>query len=492
LNTLGTRRPKPNRSNPASSRASLVSGRAALLPGNDLEVILAAREVTEGGRATPAHLEGQEIYQLAFEYANSSIALVDLEGNIFEANRACSDLFGCTSDELKRLNLLDLWVPEDRAEALADFRRAAKESKSDTVFERRFRNKKGEILFAEVVRGLARSETGEPKFFVASFRDITESKRLQALLEERASTDPLTGAMNRNGIEERIRHELMRSDRYGYKLSLVVIDLDHFKAVNDAYGHLAGDRILRGFCDIARSCLRSTDSLGRMGGEEFVALLAETDVTGAWLFAERLRSTLEEFQFDKGIRVTASMGVASHREGEDFSSWMERADFSMYRAKQGGRNRVVLDGGDIEREAASKAQGAQVDLHWSPSYYSGQPLTDAGHEESVRLINLMTVAMAEEEAEKKVLSLIRELFEHIQTHFTNEEKLLRASGFPEAEAHAEIHRDLVERACELIRQFELRQDSAGDLLGFLIHDAVAGQMLRDDRKFFPWLKANQA
>jgi len=440
----------------------------------------------------PATFEGQEIYRLAFQYANSSIALVDLEGNIFEANQACSDLFGCTSDELKRLNLLDLWVPEERAEALADFRRAAKDSKSETVFERRYRNKKGEILFAEVVRGLARSQTGEPKFFIVSFRDITESKRLQTLLEERASTDPLTGAMNRNGIEEKIRHELMRSERYGYKLSIVVIDLDHFKAVNDTYGHLTGDRILRGFCEIARSCLRSTDTLGRMGGEEFVALLSETGVTGARLFAERLRTTLEGFEFDRGIRVTASMGVAGHREGEEFSSWMERADSAMYRAKQSGRNRVVLDGGDIEREAASKAQGAQVNLHWSPSYYSGEPLIDAEHEESFRLINLMMVAMAEEEAEKKVLSLVRELFEHIQTHFTNEEQLLRASGFPEADAHAEIHRDLVGRACELIRQFEVRQDSAGDLLGFLIHDAVAGHMLRDDRKFFPWLKANHA
>ena len=131
-------------------------------------------------------------------------------------------------------------------------------------------------------------------------------------------------------------------------------------------------------------------------------------------------------------------------------------------------------------------------LYWKPSYLCGHPLIDAEHEESFRLINLMMVAMAEEETEKRVLPLVRELLEHIQTHFTNEEQLLRAVGFPEAEGHAEIHRDLVERANELIRQFELRQDSAGDLLGFLIHDVVARHMLRDDRKFFPWFKAKQA
>jgi len=488
LRTFGTR-PKSGVSNPASNRESVVSSRAERLPGNDAVPIVSARETADGDRVTPAPAEDQERFRLAFECANSSIALFDLEGNIFEANQACADLFACTSDELKRLNLLDIWVPEDQVEAMAEFRNAALGSKPDAVYERRYRNKKGEIFFVEVVRGLARSQTGEPKFFIATFRDITESKQLQALLEERASTDPLTDALNRSGIEERVSYELMRSNRYGDKLSLVLIDLDHFKVVNDTHGHLAGDRILRGFCDIARSCLRSTDSLGRVGGEEFVALLSETSLTGARLFAERLRTTLEEFRFDGGIQITASMGVACHRKGEEFSSLMERADSSMYRAKKGGRNRVVLDSDDVDLEAA---RDAQVNLHWKSSNLSGNPLIDAEHEEAFRLINLMVVAMAEEDAEKRVLSLVRELLEHIQTHFTNEEQLLRASGFPEAEAHAEIHRDLVEHAHELNRQFELRQDSASVLLGFLMHDVVAGHMLWDDRKFFSWLKANQA
>jgi diguanylate cyclase (GGDEF)-like protein/hemerythrin-like metal-binding protein/PAS domain S-box-containing protein len=492
LNTTGTRRPKPNRSNPASNRRSLLSDRETVLPGNDLQVAGTAGEITDGDSPKLARLEDPERFRLAFEYANSSIALVDLEGNIFEANKACSDLFGCTTEELKSLNLLDIWVAEDRVEAMADFRKVANGSKTDTVFERRYRNKKGEIIFAEVLRGLARSQTGEPKFFVVSFRDITGNKRLQALLELRAATDPLTGAMNRNGIEERVHYELMRSDRYGDNLSLVLIDLDHFKVVNDTYGHLAGDRILRGFCDIARSCLRSTDSLGRVGGEEFVALLSETGLAGARLFAERLRTTLEEFRFDGGIRITASMGVAGHREGEEFASLIERADASMYLAKQSGRNRVVLDSEDLKREAARKTQGAKVTLHWKPSYLSGQPLVDAEHEELFRLVNLIMAEMAEGEAEKRMLPLVHELIEHIQTHFRNEEQLLLAAGFPDATAHAEIHRSLLERACELTRQFELHPDSAGDLLGFLIHNVVARHMLQDDRKFFPWLKANQA
>jgi diguanylate cyclase (GGDEF)-like protein/PAS domain S-box-containing protein/hemerythrin-like metal-binding protein len=163
-----------------------------------------------------------------------------------------------------------------------------------------------------------------------------------------------------------------------------------------------------------------------------------------------------------------------------------------YRAKHDGRNRAVLDREDVEREAARKAQGVHVALRWRPFYSSGQPLIDAEHEESVRLINLMIGAMAEEEAEERLLPLIQELIEHIQTHFSNEEQLLLEAGFPDAAAHAEIHRNLLERAYELTRLFELRQDSVGDLLGFLIHNVVARHMLRDDRKFFSWLKAKQA
>lgn len=473
MQTSDTRRPEP----------------VVLISANSRRIL---GKVADFDSETPARLRDPERFRLAFEDAGLGIALVDLAGNIFEANRACSELFGRTNDELIRLNILDIWVPEDRVEAMAEFRNAARGSKANAAYERRYRNKKGEIVFAEVMRRLVQSQSGTPMFFVATFRDITETKRLQAMLEERASTDPLTGAMNRLGIEERVGYELMRSDRYGDKLSLVLIDLDHFKVVNDTYGHLAGDRILRGFCDIARSCLRSTDSLGRVGGEEFVALLSETGMTGAQIFAERLRSTLADFRFDGDIRITASMGVAAHRKGEELSSLMERADCSMYRAKQSGRNRVVLDSGDVEREEARKVQGHDLNLHWKSSYLSGQPLIDAEHQELFRLVNLILVAMSDEEAEKRVLPLVHELFEHIQTHFTHEEELLRAAGFPGAEAHAAMHRELAERACGLIRLFELGQDSAGNLLGFLIQNVVARHMLRDDCQFSPWVRAKRA
>jgi len=166
-----------------------------------------------------------------------------------------------------------------------------------------------------------------------------------------------------------------------------------------------------------------------------------------------------------------------------------RADAAMYRAKQSGRNRVVVDTADLEREAAHRQKNPQlVNLHWKPSYRSGQPLIDAEHQELFELTNLIIVAMAEDGAETAVLPMVRELIAHVRAHFGHEDKLLQEVGYPHAAEHTEIHRKLVEQACELADRFEKGQGGGSGLLGFLIYDVVAKHMLKEDRKFFPWLK----
>ena len=467
--------------------------RAILVPGDDFRVLVTARNISERSSLAAAFFESQEKFRIAFDFASVGIGMIDLDGNIFEVNKPLCEIFGYGKEELEKMNLLDLWLPEERMAALAEYKKAGSGAKARTVFERKYLNKQGEILIAEVTRGLARSQDGKPLYFIVSFRDVTESKRLQALLEDQASTDPLTGTMNRTRIEERACFELMRSDRYGDKLALIMIDLDHFKEVNDTFGHLAGDRVLRGFCEIARNCLRATDVLGRWGGEEFVALLPETGLKGAQFLADRLRTTLEGLCFDGEIKVTASMGVAGYREGDELASLMGRADAALYRAKENGRNRVVIDLEDMKREAASKQQVPHlVNLHWKSNYRSGQPLIDAEHQELFELTNRIIASMVEQDTETAILPQVRELIAHVQAHFSHEEKLLQATGCPLAAPHAEIHRKLVEQACALADQFERGQGSATSLLGFLIYDVVAKHMLKEDRKFFPWLKGKHA
>jgi diguanylate cyclase (GGDEF)-like protein len=173
---------------------------------------------------------------------------------------------------------------------------------------------------------------------------VTELNRV---LAEQARTDPLTGALNRRAIEEAARRETARSIRHGHPLSMIVIDVDHFKLLNDTRGHAAGDLVLRTLVDKVQAMLRTNDLLARTGGEEFTILLPDTAACSGVVAAERLRQALEaiEVRFESElIRFTISAGVAEldARQG-DWESMMRRADSAMYEAKGHGRNSVFPD-----------------------------------------------------------------------------------------------------------------------------------------------------
>jgi diguanylate cyclase (GGDEF)-like protein len=170
------------------------------------------------------------------------------------------------------------------------------------------------------------------------------AERLQRDLEIQARLDGLTGLLNRRALEQEFVREAERSDRSEEPLSLLLLDLDHFKFVNDLYGHHAGDLML---CEVARimqQTLRRVDLLARIGGEEFVALLPQTGKLEVERIAERLRHEIQVSQVDFGrsqLSVTASIGVASRQGNQDgWESLLQRADAAMYRAKNAGRNRV--------------------------------------------------------------------------------------------------------------------------------------------------------
>ena len=190
----------------------------------------------------------------------------------------------------------------------------------------------------------------------ASLIDLFLLRRdMEEQLLHQAQTDPLTGATNRRAFFEAVAREMHRSRRYGVPLSLVVLDVDLFKRVNDRFGHDAGDMVLQRLVIAARNTLRQEDVLGRLGGEEFGVLLPETPLKEACAAAERVRMAVENLRplpsapcpAGKGTepRVTASFGVASHRpeKDEDVQSLYRRADKNLYRAKAAGRNRIVWD-----------------------------------------------------------------------------------------------------------------------------------------------------
>ncbi|MDE1145445.1 MAG: diguanylate cyclase [Azospirillaceae bacterium] len=198
----------------------------------------------------------------------------------------------------------------------------------------------------------ARRERALAQVVAARTRDL---RAANTKLEQLASTDPLTGILNRRRFFELATLECGRARRYGRPFSVILFDLDHFKRVNDTFGHLMGDEVLRAAVAVAGKACRAVDLLARFGGEEVMLLLPETDAEGAQVVAERIRIALAETEVryeDQVAQVTASLGVAQWRlPDETLESLLARADGALYQAKKGGRNRTVLAYQELERAA---------------------------------------------------------------------------------------------------------------------------------------------
>lgn len=187
----------------------------------------------------------------------------------------------------------------------------------------------------------------EPAIWSGYMIDISETKRLEKMLQEQATHDSLTGLGNRSYFQQHFQTELQRKDRYQADSVLLLLDLDHFKRINDDFGHDAGDYVLKQVSDLIRAQLRNIDSLARWGGEEFCILLPATKREKALAVAERIRASLAEQPLNyqgQPIGVTTSIGLTALRAGDArIETVLRRADQALYRAKHNGRNRVDSD-----------------------------------------------------------------------------------------------------------------------------------------------------
>jgi two-component system, cell cycle response regulator len=175
-------------------------------------------------------------------------------------------------------------------------------------------------------------------------RELTEERELMLRqLRELAITDGLTGLYNSRHFYHQIEGEINRYNRYGRPLSLLLIDIDHFKSYNDRHGHLEGDKILRETAQLIVSCLRNLDSAYRYGGEEFTVILPETDAEAAEYVAQRILAIVEEKfrSYPDKSAITVSIGLTQYTKGDSLTEFIRRADQAMYMAKNAGRNRLA-------------------------------------------------------------------------------------------------------------------------------------------------------
>jgi diguanylate cyclase (GGDEF)-like protein len=178
--------------------------------------------------------------------------------------------------------------------------------------------------------------------FFGTERDITARKRAEDAIRLLATTDTLTGIANRREFNLQLEKELERARRYSGELSLIMYDIDHFKRVNDTFGHDAGDCVLKDLTAIVKTHIRAVDILARWGGEEFMILMPQSNGIDAATVAEKLRKQVEQHYFDKVGNMTVSFGITSFAINDNLNLFLKRVDDALYRAKERGRNRVEI------------------------------------------------------------------------------------------------------------------------------------------------------
>lgn len=283
-------------------------------------------------------------YRDMVENSLDLIIKVNLSGHYTYVNPAFCALYGTTPEALLGRHYADDVVEEDRT-MVDEFMSKLFTPPYTVSFTHRENTAQGVRRLEWTGKGLTNA-AGELVEFVGIARDVTDRLDLIDKLAQQANHDDLTGLANRRFLMQQARLELARAIRYQYPLSLLMLDIDHFKKVNDQHGHLSGDMVLKQLGQELKLFLREHDLVGRIGGEEFVMLLPETSLDEATAIAERLRQSVEKLTLsilnEQAITITVSIGVASAMEEEQtLDNIWQTADERLYQAKTSGRNRVI-------------------------------------------------------------------------------------------------------------------------------------------------------
>jgi diguanylate cyclase (GGDEF)-like protein/PAS domain S-box-containing protein len=332
------------------------------------------RDVTGQRRMERELRESEERFRQSFESAIIGKALVGLDGCWMEVNPALCALLGYSEKELLAISFQDLTHPEDLKVDVDYVQQMLKGRISAYRMEKRYLHRQGTDVWVQLCVSAVHDAHGLPLYFVSEIQDISERKQYENQLAQQqqnleeanrqlaqinrqleetnerlaylATTDGLTGLSNRRTFDEHLNLEVARAARRQAPLSLLMLDVDHFKLYNDAFGHPAGDEVLRLVAQLISAQARSTDVVARYGGEEFAVLLPGTSGQGALALAERFRCTLETISWPQRD-ITASGGVSTLLAGRTMDTkvgaeiLVREADRALYQAKSNGRNCVV-------------------------------------------------------------------------------------------------------------------------------------------------------
>jgi diguanylate cyclase (GGDEF)-like protein/PAS domain S-box-containing protein len=341
-----------------------VESAARLVPdpsGSDMEIQSSARDVTHRLAATAALAQSERRWRNAFDSAPVPMAEVDLEGRYLKVNGALCELFGYRQEDLVGTSVLSICHHEESDEIGGMIKQMVSGEINRVRVERRFMHANGLAVWVAVSVAPVTGEGGRVSHMLTHYLDITARKRFELELEELVDHDPLTGLLNRRGFDVKLDRHVAHVEQCGPVGALLVIDLDHFKQVNDTHGHQAGDELIVSVADTLRAAVRDTDVVARLGGDEFAVILPHATVHEAQVVAARfVRSVRQQAMVLLGAEArgtTASVGIAMFDDpaatGDDM---IAHADRSMYEAKEAGRDRYALFAGRPSRSGLQRHQ----------------------------------------------------------------------------------------------------------------------------------------
>jgi diguanylate cyclase (GGDEF)-like protein/PAS domain S-box-containing protein len=318
---------------------------AVLTEGRDVVRVVRLRDVEAEVRSRRALRDSEERFKAAMTATPIGVALIDRDGHVQQTNPALCAMLRGTPASLRGRTITSLTHPEDRSVDLAMWNRLHSGGGDSLTGEKRLLAEDGTVLWVQSALAMVRDEDGVVASYVAQFLDVSEVHEAQAALEAMAHRDPLTELQNRRALLDRISAILSHPPRTGHRLALLYCDIDHFKTLNDSYGHLAGDAVLVAVAHRLSECLREDDAVGRLGGDEFLILLTEVrDEADVLHVADKVRRAVRAPLTVSGVTLhpSISVGAVLAEPGQQPDTVVSRADHALYEAKQQGRDRVAL------------------------------------------------------------------------------------------------------------------------------------------------------
>ncbi len=354
---------------PSEWRSVLVSTAVAGFVGFTVRrlVRVATRVAREADARTEELARSELRFRRTFEESPSGTALMSLAGAFQQVNAALCKLTGYPTEQLEGMTVGDITHPDDLPVYLDAVRPLIAGVVSRCEIEQRCVHAAGHAVWVRIGATITHGPEGEPVQLLAQFQDDSERRDYEDRLEHMADHDPLTGLFNRRRFERELERHVAHVARYGEGGAAMVLDIDHFKYVNDTHGHSAGDRLLVSVAGVLRERLRETDVVARIGGDEFALLLPRADAAGARVIAESVRRAVREEvsvpKADRPWRVTTSVGIAmfepgARLTGEDI---VVNADLAMYAAKAAGRDRFAFYAPEERRRSSERARMGWID-----------------------------------------------------------------------------------------------------------------------------------